>query len=285
MMEEIKKRLLKLTLFDRVLILLVLIAAGVFIYIFFRKSTYVTTVIKVGEETVQYQPWNKGAGTKAWFSNMFYEGLKEEDGLGRVMAEVTGVKSFDTDPNLKDIYLTTRLRVVYNRASNEYTFKGKPVLVGSTIKLNLDELLVNGLITYMEGAEDPREKATLVVETQLREENETFLETSGVPEYKPAALEVGQEIKDDQGEVVITILEKRVEDARRAVTTGDGRVFVQRNPLRKDVYLTLKINATKIDKRYYLFDDVPIVVGERILLNTPEIAVRPVVTDIHFPNQ
>lgn len=279
-MEKIKNRLSRLTLFDRVFIFLILVAISVFAYIFFRKSTYVITVIKVGEETIQYQPWNRGAGTRAWFSNMFYKGLKEEDGLGRIMAEVVDIRSFDTDPNLKDVYLKTRLRVVYNRASDQYTFKGRPVLAGSTIKLNLDELLVDGLITYVEGAKDPREKVKLLVETQLREETSTYLETSGTREYIADALSVGDEIKDDQGNIIVKILGKRVENAKRTVTTSDGRIVVGANPLRKDVYFTLDVNAIKIQNRYYLFDDVPILVGREIPLNTGAVSIWPEVTKI-----
>lgn len=279
-MEKIKNRLSRLTLFDRVFIFLILVAISVFAYIFFRKSTYVITVIKVGEETIQYQPWNRGAGTRAWFSNMFYKGLKEEDGLGRIMAEVVDIRSFDTDPNLKDVYLKTRLRVVYNRASDQYTFKGRPVLAGSTIKLNLDELLVDGLITYVEGAKDPREKVKLFVETQLREETSTYLETSGTREYIADALSVGDEIKDDQGNIIVKILGKRVENAKRSAITSDGRIVVGTNPLRKDVYFTLDVNAIKIQNRYYLFDDVPILVGREIPLNTGAVSIWPEVTKI-----
>lgn len=281
-MEKIKKKLSKLTLFDKVLILAVLAAISVFAFIFFRKSAYVTAVIKVGEETVQFQPWNERAGTKAWFSQKFYKGMKETDGLGRTKAEVLDVRSFSTERGLKDVYVTVRLGTVYNRASNQHTFRGKPVLIGSIIKLNLDDLVVEGLVTHIMGANDEREKKTLVIKAQLREENSTFLETSGLPEFLASVLEIGQEIKDDQGNVIVKVLEKKVEDARRTVVTSDGRVLLRRNPLRKDIYYTLEVNALKIHDRYYLFDDVPLLVGERIPLNTSTVSITPTITDIEL---
>lgn len=279
-MKKFKTKLKNLTLFDRALILMAIVLGMVLLYVFFRKSSYVNVTVKVDEEKVLYESWKAEDGTKSWFSQLFYKGMKEKDGLGKIAAEVLDVRSYDTFPSRKAVYITLRLRVVYNRASNQYTFKGKSLLIGSTIKLNLDRVFVDGLITQVEGVRDPRERATLIVEAQIREESPTFLETSGTKEYVANALKVGEEIKDDQGNTVIKILKKRVENAKKTVVTSDGRVIVRTNPLRKDVYLTLQIEALKIHDRYFLFDDIPILIGSKIPINSPTIWVRAEVTGI-----
>lgn len=245
-------------------------------FLFFRKPSTLIATIKVNEDNIAW--WNMG--TRSWFAQMFYPGMKEKDGLGKATAEVLSIKSYDTSPARKAAYLTVRLNTVYNRASNQYTYRGKPILIGSNLKLYLDNLQVEGLITAVEGAKDPRQKVVLLVESQIRDETPVYPETSGTKPYIADALSEGQEIKDDQGNTIIKILKKRVEDAQRVVTTSDGRVVIQTNPLRKDVFLTLQVRANRVANRYYIFDDVPILIGIGIPINTATISVWPEVTKI-----
>lgn len=277
-MRMFKMRFKRLTLFDRVLIALAVLGTAFLAYFFFRKSTYVTATIKVSEENVNWGP----TYTRSWFSQLFYEGMKEQDGLGRIMSEVVSIRSYDTGSAIKAVYLTTRLRAVYSRASNQHTFKGTPLSIGSPVRLNLDRLLVEGLVTHVEGVKDPRVRENLIVEAQVREETPTFPEASGTREYIADALKVGDEVKDSRGNVIIKVLSKRVENAKRLVTTSDGRTLIQTNSLRKDVYLTLEVNAVKIGERYFLFDDVPILIGQTIPFNTPTISIFPEITKINI---
>lgn len=250
-------------------------------YLFFRKPASLTVTIKVNEDGVAFNSWDAyNKGTRSWFSQMFYKGMKEKDGLGKATAEVLSIRSYDTSPARKAVYLTVSLNTVYNRASNQYAYRGKPVLIGSTLKLYLDNLLVEGLVTAAEGAKDPRQKVVLLVESQVRDETPVYPETSGTKPYIADALSEGEEIKDDQGNTIIKILKKRAEDAQRVVTTSDGRVFIQTNPLRKDVFFTLQVRANQIANRYYIFDDVPILIGIGIPINTATISVWPEVTKI-----
>lgn len=279
-MKKFKTKLKNLSLFDRILIAFAILGVAFFAYVFFRKSSYITVTIKVSEESIFYEPWRVETGTKTWVSQLFYQGMKEQDGLSRTTAEVLSIKSYDTLPSRKAVYLTLKIKSVYSRASNQYTFKGRPVLIGSTVRLYLDRLLVDGLITHVEGVKDSREKETLIIETQIREENPVFLETSGTRKHIADALKIGEEIKDDQGNTVIKVLNKRVENAKRTVITSDGRIIVGTNPLRKDVYLTLQVEALKIHDKYFLFEDIPLLIGEKIPINSSTVSIEPEVTEI-----
>ena len=277
-MKKVRAAFNKLTLFDKALIIIAILGFAFFAYVFFRKATYISATIKVGEDDIRLV----GADSRVWFAQLFREGMKETDGLGRVGAEVISIYSYDTLPSRKAVYLTTNLRAVYNRASNQYTFKGVPLSVGSKIKLNLDRLLVEGLVTHIEGLANERVGVKLLVEAKLKSENSTYLETSGVEPYVADAIEKGQEIKDSQGKVIIKVVNKRDEDAKRLTTTAGGGVLVQKNPLRRDVYLALEVNAIKIGDGYYLFDDIPILIGSSIPIKTPTVSVFPEVTNIKF---
>lgn len=286
---NLKTKIKKLSLFDKFLFIIFLILGFVFIYIFFRKSTYITVNVKIGEDDVSWERWSRPL-----YSNYFYKGMKESDGMGRVNAEVLDVRSYDVAPTnilyssiissifsvKKAVYLTLRLKVIYNRSNNQFTYKGLPVLIGSPIKLYLDRTLTTGLVTGMDGVEDPRDKQILIVEARLKKESQTYSETSGSDIHIADALTLGQKTFDDQGQLVIEVIGKKVEDAKRLTTSADGRTIISFNPLKKDVYLTLKVYAFRMGDKYYLFDDMPILIGYPIVINTPITSLLPEVTSI-----
>lgn len=275
-MNTILSKLKKLALFDRIVIALGIVGVVFFAYIFFRKASYLTVVVKVGEDDIQLD----SMGTRAWFSQLFYAGMQEKDGLGITRAEVLRVHSYNVSPNRKALYLTIKIRSVYNRSSGQYAFKGFPVLVGSTMRLYLNKLLVDGLVTNVEGIIDPRTKKSLIVETQILDESPVFPETYGVKEHIANALHVNDKVNDSLGNTIVTIVDKKVENAKKVVSTSNGQLVLQRDPLKKDVYLTLQIEATVINDKYFMFDDVPILVGQTIPLNLPSVSVWPEVTKI-----
>lgn len=272
---KLKSRLKHLTLLDGLVLFAVLSVILLFTYFFFRTNVYRTITIKVGESNVLWPQ-----SSRAWFSYLFRPGMKEKDGFGFVTAEVLHVFSYDLDSSMRNLYLSLRVKTTYNRASGQYIYRGKPVLIGSTIKLFLDELLVDGLVTNMEGVQDPREKKILTVETQLREETVIYPETAGARPYIADAVQEGDEYKDSNDNVIIKILKKRTQDSQKSVTTSDGRILIQAYPLRKDVYLTLEVHAIKIHNRFYVYDDMPIVIGAQIPINTSTVSVFPEVTKI-----
>ncbi|MFZ5845014.1 MAG: DUF4330 family protein, partial [Patescibacteria group bacterium] len=266
--------LTKLTLADAAIAALGIGVVLILAFLFFRKTSYLNLTIKINEESVAYDTWAVfNRGTRSWFGQMFYPGMKEKDGLGKTSAEVLQVRTYNTFPGRQAAYLTVKLRATYNRGSNQYIYRGKPVLIGNTIKLFLDNVLAEGLITHIEGVPDPRQKTSLTVQVQLREETPVYPETSGTRPYVAEAIKAGDQIVDNQGNVAIKVLDKEVSDAKRLVTTSDGRVSIQSNPLRKDVFLTLLVNALKIGDQYFVFDDVPILTGIEIQLNFPNIFV------------
>ena len=142
-MREILKNIKKFKPFDWILIGLTFILVLIFTFVFFRNSIYKVVTIEVTQEsTYAWEVWD-ASGSKMWFSDLFHKGMKERDGLGNVKAELLDTFSYEKTPARITVYLTTKLRVVYNRASNTYTYKGTPVLIGSKIKVNFDNLKPN----------------------------------------------------------------------------------------------------------------------------------------------
>lgn len=281
----IKSKSKRLKFFDWLILVFGLFSVLVFAVIFFRRSTHVIVTVKVGEDSSFYQSWltgwpywNDTSGSKTWFAELFHVGLTEKDGLGKPRAEVLNVYSYDKLPTRKTVYLTLKLNVVYNRVSKTHTYKGVPVLVGSKIKLNLDRIYTEGLITEVEGTLGSQGREKIVVEAQLREENATFLEMAGTKNYVADAIHVGDEVLDSNGAVIIRVVDKKVTPAQRTVVDGEGKVLLGSDPVRKDVYLTLEIDVLNLDNKYFLLDDVPVLVDKIVPINTKTYSVFPVVT-------
>jgi hypothetical protein len=278
MLNKFKKFFKKLTLFDRILISVGILAIVVFAYLFLRRASYLTITLKVGPEDVYSSIY--GQGIPVWFENHFSKGLKEKNGLGTVQAEVLDLNSFSELPQKRTLYLKIKLRVTYNRASDTFTYKGTPVVIGTKLKLYLSGLLVDGLVTEMDGIKDQRERKVLTVDTKIIDENHTYAETSGTKDYLADSVNVGDEIKDINGNTILKVISKRVEPAKKITTTANGGLTVQRDPIRKDVYLTLQLNAVKIKERYFVYDDIPVLVDHAIPINTPITLIYTTVTKV-----
>lgn len=277
-LKHLRKRILRLKPLDWLLVGFALICISIFAVIFFRKSSYIVATISVGEDSAVYGLWVNDVGPKYWFSNSFYKGQTEKNGLGNIQAKILDVYLYDVTSTHAKVYLNTQLRVIYNKASDTYTYNGMPVLIGSTIKLNFKDVYAEGLITDIEGANNNIQKQTVTVEAQIREENPVYMGTSGTKTYIANAVNVGDTVKDNNGNVLIEILSKRVEPAAATTSTSDGRIVKTINPLRNDVYLTIRIHTSKIGDKYFFLGDIPILIDQGFPVNLPNITFFPTVT-------
>jgi hypothetical protein len=280
-MIKVKKFLQGLTLFDYLLVALLFAGVVFFAFIFFRKQQFLEVVVKVSDENVNWA----SPGTKDWFSSIFYAGMKERDGLGRPQAEVIKVFSYDTQPERKDVFLTLNLRGVYTKALDQYSYKGRPILVGYPIKLQLDSVNAEGIIVSV-GNMDNNKKVDLTLEVRTWDDRRdsyavtSFTNTTGVRPYVADAIDKESVITDNNGNEVIKVIDKKVVNAKQVVTTSDGRVLVQSNPLLKDMTLTLQVRATIIGGKYYFFNEIPILIGQRLPLNFQNVSIFPDVAKI-----
>ena len=278
-MRIFKKHLKNIKLFDLITVSIVVIGIFVFALIFFRKSSSITVTVNVGQnDAISYTTFLNRPSTRSWFASLFHEGMVEKDGLGRIQAEVKDVYIYDRSPSIQTIYLKTKLKAIYSKSSNTYTYKGTPVLVGSKIKMDLEGVHVEGLVTNIEGLNNEKEVRKVVVESQLREDNPIFQGTVGTKDYLADSISIGDVVLDNNGNVILKILDKRVVPAKQIVTTSDGRVLAKDHPTRKDIYLSLEIRTTIIGGQNYFLDDLPVLVDQPIPVNTSKYSIFPIVT-------
>lgn len=264
-------------MFDWVLIFFGFIFIIIFAVIFSRKSTYITATVSVGDDSVVHGPWTN-MGPKPWFANTFHRGQSEKDGLGRVQSEILDVYSYNVTPDYNRVYIKVKLNCVYNKATNSCAYKGVSVLVGSIIKLNLDKVYAEGIVTEVQGFPTHTTKQIIRVEAQIREANLNYPGTAGTKSYLADAIQIGDTVKDNNDLTLIKIIDKKVTPAKITVTTSDGRAVTTNDPIKKDVLLTLEILAEKTNGRYYFLNNIPILIDEDIPLNTQAVSIFPTVT-------
>ena len=282
-MKRLKKIFKKLTIFDYVLVSIFVFGVVFFALVFFRKQTFLTVTVKVSDDSVVWD----SPGTKDWFSSLFYTGMTEKNSVGQVQAEVLKVFSYNIKPDRQDVYLTLNLKGVYTKALDQYSYKGRPLLVGYPIKLQLSNINVEGVITAVGDEDSARQKKVkLIVEVRTWDDKRdpyvttNFNDTTGIRPFLADAINKDSTILDNDGGEVIKVIDKKVSDASKIVTTSDGRLFIQKNPLLKDMILTLEVEATEINGKYFLFDEIPILVGEKIPLNFSNVSIYPDITKI-----
>jgi hypothetical protein len=261
----IKGKKIQLKTFDIIVVLVFVFLAVSAFFVLFRKQSEIKVVVKVNEESMMYQV----GGVPNWFAQFLHVGMKEVDVFGKPMAEVKEMKAYYAADQRSVVYLVVSLKAVYSVSNRQYTYKGKNILVGSTIQLPLNNLLVNGLIIDIDGSLKNNLKK-ISAEAKIRTIDPTFPQTEGVPPYIADSVQQGDVMKDSLGRPAIKIVKKTEEDAKMTVVTANGDVLLQRQPLRKDVSLELEIWGEKLGDRYFLFGDTnfPIIVSNNsVILN------------------
>lgn len=281
----------KLKLLDIIIVFVFVSIAVSLFFLLFRTKKELIVIVKTYEDSIIWPGRHSSISTgdtnstgdtisAVWFNNIFQPGMKEKDSLGKPMGEIISVRKYDNRPDSPTIYLTLKLKAVYSTGTKVYTYKGKNVLVGSTIQLYLDKVFVEALIVSTEGGEERFPLKKLSVSTQVLNKDPIFTDTTGVNQFIADNIKIGDTVKDSRGKIVLKIVEKRVEDANLIVKSSTGEVFLRKNPLLKDVYLTLDVMAYQIQDRYFFFDDIPILINNGIPIHLKKISIFPVVTGI-----
>lgn len=280
----LKKR--KIRFFDILLFLFILFLLTSGFFLLFRTNRELTITVKVNQDNVI----SPNQGVSSWYANLFMKGMQEKDTLGKPIATIASVREYDSAPSKKTAYLTLKIKAVYNPRSRQYTFDGRPVLIGSTIPLTLDKVYIeSALIIDVQGYKKPYSVIPLLVTAQLINNYGYYnvnmginndLGTTGVFPFIADSINVGDTIKDTNNHTILEVVGKKVEDAKKITETTQGEALLTQDPLTKDVTLQIKIDTYKIGDRYYFYDDIPILIGSFLPIHLDTISVWPTVIKI-----
>lgn len=204
-----------------------------------------------------------------WLGESIKPGDQEFDPQGKKIAEVIDVKTYEEPSEggsaaRKDIFLTLNLLASRDRRTNLLKFKSKPLGVGSPIELQLNNTITTGLIVYIEGIPDERKEQEIIIEGVWMN---TF-------PWNAEAIPVDGKMEDGSGRIIAQILDKRIELAEKTVETDDGRLVSSRDPLKRDVYLTIKLKVKRKGDNLYFREDQKVKIGENLFIQLPGIDAK-----------
>jgi hypothetical protein len=267
---KIKPLFKKLNAFDW-LFIIVLVASVIFIAITsLKKTAWVTAEFKVSIP---------GTGRLSYLAaENLNQGDFQLNQSGEKNLEV--LKVFSWGNQQKDMWITAKLNVNVNK-SNKYSFNYQPLEIGKPVEATIKGIYVRGIVTWLENIPDTRKRYAITIKARLvNDTNPYSTSTRGVDPWLADGLEVGQQMKDTTGRIVAEITDLTVKPAERTVQTGDGRIYLGEDPLKKDVFLTLKIQTTKNENDYYFLEDLPVKIGYFIPVLLGPINISPVITEI-----
>ncbi|MGD9129357.1 MAG: DUF4330 family protein [Candidatus Woesebacteria bacterium] len=264
LISTIKKNI---SIFDLLVFSVLLLAIAFFFFFFYRKAEYINIRIKVTDRDILYarnQP-------TAWYANQFKKGVMERDAVGRIISEVTNVERFAINANTKAVYLDLKVRATYDSRTKSYTVRGKKMVFGAPMRFNLDDITFDGFVVdfpgmYQQG--DVSQKK-VIVEVLAREIEPELI----------GAIQIGDKIVNSNDELLAEVLDIQVSPAEQVVTTDRGDMLLRYDPLYKDLRMTVAVRVIESQNDLFVFDNLPLKIGEQIPLNFEKISFLPLVVD------
>ena len=231
-----RKFFTKLDLFVLLIALSVITGVVLTIKLVFQKDTYITVdLIASGGEW-----WWGTPPPYYWNTDPLKKGAIEYDVLRKPLVEILEVTKFDNDVR-KVVWMKARIKVLKNIRANSYTFKQQSVAIGKTIIIAPNNISIVANVVGIEGIEQENRKETRIITVKKYK----------MRQWEADLLEVGDVMKDDKGEILAEVLEKKVEPTEFVTTTWLGEPLLKRDPLWKDVTLKLRILVTVQDNSDY----------------------------------
>ncbi|OGK09718.1 hypothetical protein A2767_07710 [Candidatus Roizmanbacteria bacterium RIFCSPHIGHO2_01_FULL_35_10] len=292
-MKKILKLLTRLTPFDLIIICALLISIIFFFLFFYRKSEYVDIRVKSTDLEVLYgksQPF-------VWYANQFEVGDVEKDVLGKNIAEIKSVESFNVTPDKKVLYLDLRLRGLFDSRTKLYSARGKNLIIGTPIKFNFSRVAFEGVIVETPESLKQNKFSTKNVKVTALARGINELQTNvvwGVDElqtiqdYSVIEPEVfqnihkGDKITDSKKQVLVEIIDLQIRPAQRITQSDAGELLLKDDPYYKDAILTVIIKTKKYRNEYFIFDNQLLKLGEKLPLNFTNLSIFPVITNIDY---
>jgi len=265
-LSKIKRLTKTISVFEVLVGFLILAVLGLVVLQIRSKEEWVKAEVKVSSESWF---WKREA-PPYWLGESIKVGDCEHSSSGKKIAEVLQVKEYELatlaqqEKAKKDFYLTLKLKISKDRRTAKIKFKNQPLEVGGPIELHLTNTYIPGLVTFIEGARDGKcEKEVLIDGVWL----------NNYP-WNAEAIPVGGKMEDGMGNVVAEILEKRIELAEKTVETDWGGLVVNRDPLKRDIHLRVRLRVREAGGNLYFLYDKKVKVGEDLFIQLPGVDVK-----------
>jgi hypothetical protein len=198
-----------------------------------------------------------------WLGDAISPGAIEYSAGNKKLVEVLEVRRYDEEQN-RILWIKVKLLVTPDKNSGGWRFRQMPLNIGSTLTIEPNSVKLVGSIIAIEGSGRAEEYRYIMITVRLYDE---------FPWYADA-IKPGDKYIGDQDRIIAEILDKKVEFAETVVNTADGRVLERRNPLKKDITLTLKIEVADRNGTFYFNHVQPVKIGNILWVPTDRININ-----------
>lgn len=275
---SLKKFFNTITAIDWIFICISFVTLITFALFFKRQVVFTTATFKVTDENILYQ---KTSPTNE-FANSFMVGDTERNELGQVTSEIVGKEAYKLNPETTVVYLDIKFKATYNPRKRQYSVRGKTIIFGESVEFSFSKIKFKAIVVDFPGFRDPNsvKYTKTLVKAQLINESRYFSEVSGVRDFFASAIKINDTVKDSKGNVLVRILDVKIEPAKRVVMTNTGQPYIINDPSLKDVFLTLELATREIENQKYMLNYIPLYINSTIPINTDLVSLLPTITEI-----
>lgn len=232
-----------------------------FVALFFiKQNTYLEVEILVTHDNLLYSD----PMPPFWYQEKITTGAEEKDGVGRVIAKIISLKTYEEKENKRDTYVRAKIATSYNSRNGDYSFRGQSIKIGSPITISPGNIIIKGIITSTSNLEDNKEE--IIVKSRVSGWNDPDLTANGIDPIYLNAVEVGDSVKDLSGDAIAMVVDKQVYPGKRITYDSLGNTRLVQDPYFKEGYLTLKLKVRKSGSTYYYMDKYKVKTNERLPL-------------------
>lgn len=281
MVKKIKKYINKIGLFEVFLAILLITLSLLLLFYFFRPKKWIIVNIKITSDNVLYE----NRGIPFWLADSIKKGDIEYDGIGRTVVEILDIKSYESDPTqypgyYKETYIKAKIQAIYDQTKQKYTYNSQDLLIGAPISIRPNGILINGLVTNIEGSSDKEKYAHKKVLVQIEDNIYNRNYTVGIRPWIVNAINIGDKIEGFDGEIIASVLDKKAEPAIKETIDNSGSLHLEKDPYLQDVYLTLDLLVKNNNGTYYFRDTDKVKIGNQIFLFMPKFDTKATIIDI-----
>lgn len=262
-----KKNRKKLTLFDIVVLGLMLVLFISFIFVFRRTTPRTTIWVKVTDQDVLYAYTHP----QSWYANVFQVGDTEVNALGAPIAKITNVERFVTDEVRKAVYLELNIKATYDTRNKRYTYKGKPLIFGTPLRFNMGKVYFDSIVVSLPDEVIDHKRIKLTIEAEMK----------NIPNYQAEAIQQfeGRSVLDKQGITYVTVnkISKVISKTNYKIIDSNNLTF-RKDDEYSDLFMELIVYAKETPSEYFAYRDIPLKIGLSIPISFPEMTFHPIVT-------
>lgn len=275
-----QKLLKRFHFFDLIGLTLFFSILAVAAFFFLRKADYVTLTLRVSESD-SLDIWSM---PPLWYTSYLKPGLTSTDMLGRPTIEVVDVYQYLSRESSSLTYVQLKVRAVYNKRTNEYSYNGSNLLIGSYQQFKVQGLLLTGVVHSINTSDKPELKKFLVkgyVNPILTDGTALSAETigTGIPLFISKKIHEGLAVVDGSGTQLAQIKTVRRLPAQRRFLSG-GQFVQVHDPSAERVELEVEVLAEKNRDLYFFRQDSPLVINSSLYLLFNELQLPIQITDV-----